>query len=101
MCHFGPIHKNSAAFWVLDYTWRESDLSRAISRGWEAIPETIRQLMLFCWSGLRSVQISRNEFTYPKMRNSSAKAILRQDFGDNFHSLHAAAGYMADYLFIG
>ncbi|KIL58849.1 hypothetical protein M378DRAFT_1023849 [Amanita muscaria Koide BX008] len=99
MRHFGPVNMNSAARFIFDSTQQESNLSKAITRAWEAIPDPSRQLMLFCWSGLRSVRLLRNEIAHPNMENSSAKAILRQDFGDNFQSLHAAAGYMADYLF--
>ncbi|KAM6499490.1 hypothetical protein JOM56_004998 [Amanita muscaria] len=99
MRHFGPVNMNSAAHFIFDSTQQESNLSKAITRAWEAIPDTSRQLMLFCWSGLHSVQLLQNEIAHPNMENSSAKAILRQDFGDNFESLHAAAGYMADYLF--
>jgi len=99
MRHFGPVKENSAARFIFDSTQQESNLSKAITRAWEAIPETSRQLMLFCWSGLHSIRFLRNEIAHPDTENSLAKAILRQDFKGDFVSLHAAAGYMADYLF--
>jgi hypothetical protein len=98
MRHFGPVKMNSAARFIFDSTQQESYLSRAITRAWEAIPEISRQLMIFCWSGRHSVRLLRNEIAYPIMENSSAKAILRQDFRNDFQSLHAVSGYMADYL---
>lgn len=84
MRHFGPVKKNLPARFIFGSTQQESDLSKAITRAWEAIPETSRQSMLFCWSGLPSVRLVRMG---DDMENSSAKAILRQDSRDNFESL--------------
>ena len=39
------------------------------------------------------------EIAHPNMDNSTAKAILEQDFQGTFQHLHAAACIMANYLF--
>jgi len=100
MCHFGPVRNNSAAQFILDpITQYETPLSRAITSAWEAIPDISRQLMLFCWAGLQSVQLHQNEIAHPNIGNASAEEILTQDFRNDFHNLHAAASNMANYLF--
>jgi hypothetical protein len=43
----------------------------------------------------------RNDVAHPDLGNFTAKEILEHDFHNTFENLHAAACYIADYLFDG
>jgi len=57
--------------------------------------------MLFSWAGVQSVRSMRNNMAHPDLGNFTAKDILDHDFHNTFEDLHAAACYIAGYLFDG
>jgi hypothetical protein len=100
--HFGPVKLKTRARFIFDHeTHQESELSKAVHEAWDILPDTVRQLMLFSWAGVHSVRSIRNDVAHPDLRNSTAKEILDHDFHNTFQNLHAAACYIADYLFDG
>ena len=100
--HFGPVTLNTHGRFIFNHsTLRESELSRAVHEAWDILPDTIRQLMLFSWAGVQSVRSLRNNVAHPDLGNSTAKDILDRDFQNTFENLHAAACYIAEYLFDG
>lgn len=100
--HFGPVTLNTHGRFIFDHsTRRESELSKAVHEAWDILPDTIRQLMLFSWAGVQSVRSLRDNVTHPDLGNSTAKDILDRDFQNTFENLHAAACYIAEYLFDG
>jgi hypothetical protein len=57
--------------------------------------------MLFSWAGVQSVRELRNNVAHAHLGNSTAKDILNCNFQNTFENLHAAACYIAEYLFVG
>lgn len=100
--HFGPVTLNTRGRFIFKHgTRQESDLSKAIGEAWNILPDTIRQLMLFSWAGVQSVRSMRNDVAHPDLGTFTAKDILDHDFNNTFENVHAAACYIADYLFDG
>ena len=103
--HFGPVTLNTHGRFIFNHlTHRESELSKAVHEAWDILPDTIRQLMLFSWAGAQSVRSLRNNVpvAHPDLGKTTAKQILDCDFKNTtFEDLHAAACYMAEYLFDG
>jgi len=99
MRHFGPVAQKSRATFILDAMNQESQLSKAIGTAWDCIPDTTRQLMLFCWAGFHNIWLSRNAIAHPDLTPSSVKDILNEDFHGNFATMYATACGIVDYLF--
>jgi hypothetical protein len=99
MLYFGPVKIRTHFRFIFDSEGRESRLSQVVTRAWETVSESGRQLMLFCWSGLNTIRHPQNCSTHPDVNKSSARAILRQDFHGAFEYLYADACDLAGFLF--
>jgi len=75
---------------IFNPKWQvESMLSKAITTAWDLVPAAWRDLMLFCWGGVK-----RNGYYKPwlaPVSNEEAKEILRAHFRGQFGELEAVA----------
>ena len=66
MLNFGPVKKPTNFTFVFDpMSGKESELGVAVAIAWDAVPETTRDLMLLCWSGLNTGSVRHRETRSP------------------------------------
>lgn len=99
MTHFGPVGGFNYSTRLMLVHGQESPLSKAITTAYEMIPESTRELMLFCWAGRQSISAFGNYLAYPSIDRSLATDILDQDFGESFEDLRLEATAYTNDLF--
>jgi len=84
MLHFGRVKKPTNFTFVFDPSGQESQLSKMVTTAWDAVPESTRDLMLLCWSGLNSIRYRRNKVAHPAIKLSSDTVCLPASRGPCF-----------------